>query len=36
MLDDWVGRAEQAVKDHKEKKAVYAENFESPTMQGLY
>jgi len=36
MLDQWVERAEQAVKDHKEKKAVYAEDFEAPTMQGLY
>lgn len=36
MLDQWVERANQAVKDHKEKKAVYAENFESPTMQALY
>lgn len=36
MLDQWVERAERAVKDHKEKKAVYAEHFESPTMQPLY
>jgi len=36
MLDQWVERAEQTVQDHKEKKAVYAEDFESPKTQGLY
>ena len=36
MLDQWVQRAEQAVKDHQEKKGVYAEQFEKPGMQPLY
>jgi hypothetical protein len=36
MLDQWVDRANQAVKDHKEKKAVYAEAFDSPSTQALY
>lgn len=36
MLDQWVERAAQVAEDHKEKKAVYAENFEAPTMKALY
>jgi hypothetical protein len=36
MLDQWVERSEQVVKDNKEKKGVYAENFEAPAMQALY
>lgn len=36
MLDQWVERSEQVVKDNKEKKGVYAENFEAPATRALY
>ena len=36
MLDQWVERAKQAVKDHPEKKAVYVEQFEKAELVGTY